>query len=102
MLDLDNQSRFSDEVIAELITIQPGQALDLEQLDYDLRQIYALGFIRQARYSVVEKDGQQGIVITVLQDERGTQFIETGIDLAFSARGTSFQSQGRLPGDRPG
>lgn len=93
-VDLDNQSRFSDDVIAELITIQPGQPLDLEQLDYDLRQIYALGFIRQARYSVVEKDGQQGIVITVLQDERGTQFIETGIDLAFSARGTVFNLRG--------
>ncbi len=93
-VSLDNQSRFSDEVIAELITIQPGQALDLDQLDYDLRQIYALGFIRQARYSVVEKDGQQGIVITVLQDERGTQFIETGIDLAFSARGTTFNLRG--------
>jgi NTE family protein len=93
-VNLDNQSRFSDDVISALITIQPGQTLDLDQLDYDLRQIYALGFIRQARYSIVEKDGDQGIVITVLQDERGTQFIETGVDLAFSARGTSFNLRG--------
>ena len=74
-VELDNQSRFSDEVIQELITIAPGETLDLVQLDHDLRQIYGLGFINQARYSIVDLDGQQGIKITVLQDERGTQFI---------------------------
>ena len=89
-VQLDNRSRFSDEVIRELITIKPGQTLDLDQLDQDLRQIYGLGFIRQARYSIVEQDGQQGIEITVLQDERGKQFIETGLDLSFSGRGTNF------------
>ena len=93
-VELDNQSRFSDDVILELITIKPGEKLNLEQLDHDLRQIYGLGFIRQARYSVVEQNGQQGIEITVLQDERGKQFIETGLDLSFSDRGTVFNIRG--------
>ena len=93
-VQLNNLSRFSDDVILELITIKPGEHLDLEQLDHDLRQIYGLGFIRQARYSIVEQDGQQGIEITVQQDERGTGFIETGLDLAFSDRGTTFNIRG--------
>lgn len=87
---LDNQSRFSDEVIREFVTIKPGETLDLVRLEHDLSQIYGLGFIRQARYSVIEVDGQQGIEITVRQDERGKQFIETGMDLSFSGRGTDF------------
>lgn len=93
-LRLNNQSRFSDEVLRELITIQPGQPLDLEQLDHDLRQIYGLGFIRQARYRVVEEDGLQGIEITVQQDERGSAYIETGLDLYFSDRGTEVNIRG--------
>ena len=93
-VNLDNQSRFSDEVLLELITIKPGQTLNLNQLDHDLRQIYALGFIRQARYSVIEENGQQGIEISVFQDERGTNFIETGVDLTFSGRGTSLNLRG--------
>jgi NTE family protein len=93
-VELDNQSRFSDEVILELVTIKPGESLDLAQLDHDLRQIYGLGFIRQARYSIIDRDGQQGIEITVLQDERGEQFIETGLDLSFSGRGTDFNIRG--------
>ena len=48
-VQLDNQSRFSDAVILELIHVEPGDSLDLEQLNDDLKQIYALGFIRQAR-----------------------------------------------------
>ena len=93
-VQLDNQSRFSDEVISELITIQTGETLDLDQLDHDLRQVYALGFIRQARYSVIEQDDLQGIEITVLPDDRGNHFIETGVDLSFTARGTAFNLRG--------
>jgi NTE family protein len=84
---LDNHSRFADEVIEELITIEPGQALDIEQLDHDLRQIYGLGFIRMARYQVVEENGRQGIEIEVQADDRGNDFIETGLSLTGSDRG---------------
>jgi len=89
-VSLDNRSRFSDKVILDLIKFQPGQPLDVEQLDKDLRQIYALGFIRQARYNIVQKNGLDGIEIIVRPDERGNQYIETGLDLTFSARGTAF------------
>ncbi len=91
---MNNQSRFSDEGIRELITIEPGESLDLDQLDHDLRQIYGLGFIRQARYNITEQGGRQGIEITVIQDERGTKFIETGLDIAFSSRDSTFNIRG--------
>ncbi len=91
---LDNQSRLSDDVIRELVTIKPGETLDLVQLEKDLSLIYGLGFIRQARYSIVEEGGQQGIEITVQPDDRGTQYIETGLDLSFSGRGTIFNIRG--------
>ena len=89
-IHLDNQSRFSDEVILKLITIQPGENLDLKRLESDIRQIYGLGFIRQAKYAIVQKEGQQGIEIEVLEDARGSRFLETGLDLSSSLRGTEF------------
>ena len=93
-VSLDNRSRFSDKVILDLVKIQPGQTLDVDQLDKDLRQIYALGFIRQARYHIVEKNGLQGIEIIVRPDERGDHYIETGLDLTFGPRGTAFNIRG--------
>lgn len=93
-VELDNQSRFSDDVIMEFIHVRPGKRLDVAQLEDDLAQVYGLGFIRHARFHMVEKDGQDGIEITIVQDDRGTQLIETGLDLSFSGRGTDFNFRG--------
>jgi len=93
-IKLDNQSRFSDKVIMNLIHAKPGKPLDTERLDQDLGQIYGLGFIRHAGFQLVEEDEQEGILISVSQDDRGTQFVETGIDLNFSNRGSDLNFRG--------
>ena len=87
---LDNSSRFSDEILMEAIQTKPGVPLDIEKLDNDLRQIYALGFIRHARYSIVEDDGQQGIVIEVEADARGTDFIQSGLEVTQNNRESAY------------
>ncbi len=90
---LNNQSRFSDAVIREMIHFEPGQPLDTDRLDRDMRQIHGLGFVRVASYNVVEEDGRQGLEVLVLQDERGTDFIETGLSIAASGRGAVINLQ---------
>ncbi|HEY6598326.1 MAG TPA: patatin-like phospholipase family protein [Pseudomonadales bacterium] len=79
-LNLDNRSRFSDSVIYERLHVELGQPLDENRLEKDIQQIYALGFLDRATYEVVEEDGKYGLLVTVKQDERGTDFIETGVD----------------------
>jgi NTE family protein len=85
---IDNRSRFRDAVIEERLHVKPGEPFDGERLDADMAQIYALGFIEYARYSVVEEDGKSGLVVQVQQDLRGTAFVETGIDLIGDSDGT--------------
>jgi NTE family protein len=82
---LDNESRFADRVLQERLHIDVGKPLDKKRLKADLEQIYALGFLEKATYEVVEEDGRKGLVITVQQDSRGHQFIETGIDYVGSS-----------------
>jgi NTE family protein len=77
---LNNQSRFSDAVLYARLHVALGKPLDEERLDKDIQQIYALGFLDKATYEVVQDNGQQGLLVTVKQDERGTTFIETGVD----------------------
>jgi len=84
---LDNQSRFDDEVIRARITAEPGQVWDKQALERDIQQVYALGFIEQARYEVSDEDGETGLVLHVRQDLRGSQILETGLDI--SGDGTS-------------
>jgi len=79
---LDNQSRFSDEVIERKINVQVGQALDKPALEYDLSQIYTLGYLKSASYQLVTEDGHAGVVITVLPDERGHNMLQTGLEIS--------------------
>ena len=85
---LNNHSRFSDEVIDELISVEAGDLLATDELDYDLRQIYGLGFIHYARYEVIKENGLTGVEIEVLQSSRGEDFLETGLAINGSGRGT--------------
>ena len=77
---LNNQSRFSDGVLFDRLHIDIGKPLDEERLEKDIQQIYALGFLDRATYEIVEDNGELGLLITVKQDQRGTSFIETGVD----------------------
>jgi len=77
---LENHSRFSDSVLNERLHVRVGKPLDEKQMQSDIQQIYALGFLDTATYEVVNEDGRRGVVVKVNQDTRGTSFIETGVD----------------------
>lgn len=83
---LENRSRFADEVLLNKLSVEPGQELDVPRLEQELQQIYALGFIRHARYRLVEEHGQTGVVVEVEQDQRGNDFIETGLGITGDSR----------------
>jgi NTE family protein len=85
-----NNTRFADFVIEDQVRIEAGQTLDYEQLEHDIGQIYGLGFLELVRYEVVREEGRTGVVITAYQDSRGSQFIETGLDLSAGDDGSSF------------
>ena len=65
---LDNRSRFADDVILQRLHVPLGEPLNTHQLDKDVQQIYALGFLDLVRYDVTEQDGETGVVIHVTQD----------------------------------
>ncbi len=79
---LENRSRFADEVIMKRVTVAEGDRLDYDALDQTVSDIYALGFLELARYELVEEDNETGLVLHVIQDSRGTQFLETGLDFS--------------------
>lgn len=81
-VDIDNRSRFRDAIVEERIHVRIGAPLDPKRIEKDITQIFGLGFLETAGYEVVEKDGRDGVRITVKQDPRGTGFIETGVDFA--------------------
>jgi NTE family protein len=77
---INNESRFDDAVIQNLVTTQPGDPWDKKKLQYDVGQIYALGELDFAVNKVVIENDETGLEVQVKQDSRGTRFIETGLD----------------------
>jgi NTE family protein len=81
-VNVENRSRFSDEVIAKRLDVVPGQTLEPGELEEKVKDVYALGFLDLVRHEVVEReDGATGVELTVDQDARGTDFIEWGLDV---------------------
>ncbi|MCZ6659202.1 MAG: patatin-like phospholipase family protein [Gammaproteobacteria bacterium] len=83
---LNNQSRFSDSLILARLRIEEGQPLNVDLLEEDIQQIYALGFLELVRYEVITENGQTGVVVHVTQDARGTAFAQLGLDYSGDQR----------------
>ncbi len=86
---IDNKSRFATEVIESHLPELVGRPLDLIQIERAVEQVYAMGFLEMVHYEIVRENGRAGLVLHVEQDTRGTQFIETGMDLAFDGSESS-------------
>jgi len=80
-VQLDNQSRLSDELIRANLSIQPGERLDLQRLEEDIRRIYAIGFLDLVRYEMVPDGERLGLLLEVQPDSRGSEYLEWGLDL---------------------
>jgi NTE family protein len=90
-VELDNRSRFSDAVIEKRLHVALGEPFDPAQLDKDMAEIYALGFIERSNYQVIEEDGRQGVLVRIDQDDRGTRFLETGFGFTSSDASNNFE-----------
>lgn len=80
-VELNNKSRFADEIILERVDIKAGDPIDYLSLSSSVSDIYALGFLESAQFEISEKEGETGIIFNVTQDSRGTKYIESGLDL---------------------
>ena len=87
---VNNQSRFSDDVINLRLSIETGQELDLEELQQQLQNVYSLGFLQSVTYKIVEEGELTGIQIDVLPDSRGTKFFEYGLGVSSSNYSSTF------------
>lgn len=78
---LENESRFTDDVIQTRIHVATGAPVDLDDLQHDVQRIYSLGFLESVSYRIEEESGRTGLVIHVEDDSRGTDFLEYGFGL---------------------
>jgi NTE family protein len=89
-LRVNNQSRYSDEVINMRLDVDIGHVLDIPALEAQLSDIYALGFLQSVSYQIIHEGDRIGVQVDVMPDTRGTSFFEYGIGLNSTDFSSSF------------
>ncbi len=81
-IDVENRSRLNDAIVSSRITVQPGDALDLDELERNLDAIYALDVFDAVRYDlVIDEVRGRGLVVTADQRKWGPNYLQFGIAL---------------------
>ena len=93
---LDNQSRIGDTVILSRISLKPGQALNIVQLDKEINEIYGLDVFESVRYEIVEEGGKTGLDLHVREKSWGPNYLQFGMELASDFNSESTYNLGVL------
>lgn len=64
-IEIVNQTRLDDDILALMIEQKTGKPLDIEQLERDLSKIYGLDLSSSVVYGLDERDGQTGLIVYV-------------------------------------
>ncbi len=86
---IDNKSGVSDEAISSRISIQPGDQLDVSQLEADIGKVYGLELFQNVNYSIVEENGETGVEIHAEEKSWGPNYIQFGIAASNNLEGES-------------
>lgn len=84
---IDNQSRIGNDAISALVKVQPGQPLNVAELDQDVSRIYGLGIFETVQYELVEEDGKTGLVIQAKQRSWGPDYVQMGVSISDNFKG---------------
>lgn len=89
-ISLNNQSVLDDEIIMSRIRITPGEPLDLDELQRNIDQVYALDVFQSVTYSLVQDPaGQQGVHIEALPRSWGPNYLQLGLEFSDDFSGNS-------------
>ncbi|MCG8906074.1 patatin-like phospholipase family protein [Pseudomonas sp. DP-17] len=91
-IEVENNSKVSDDVILHYIRQPLGEPLDLERLQRDMSTLYGLDYFDQVQYRVVhnQKDkAGNALVIHAYGKRSGTDYLRLGLNLSDDLRGDS-------------
>ena len=86
---INNQSDIGDDVIADRITAEPGQPLDVAQLETDIGRVYGLQIFESVNYNLVQEEESTGLVITAKEKGWGPGYLQFGLSTSNNLQGDS-------------
>ncbi|MET0069513.1 MAG: patatin-like phospholipase family protein [Candidatus Thiodiazotropha sp.] len=86
---VENESKLSPEVIAERLTGQKENLLDVDQLESDIADIYGLDTFETVTYDLTDKNGETTLAVSAREKSWGPNYLRFGINLEDDFEGDS-------------
>ncbi len=80
-IEVENQTRLDDEILALIIQQKIGEPLDVDQLERDLQIIYGLDLASSVVYSLETVNGKTGLVVYVRERTWAPSYLQLGFTL---------------------
>ena len=77
------------EELREAISFRPGARIEFSDLQKQLRQIEGMRDLEVADFRVVERDGEDGLLLETRAKSRGPNFLSLGADFAYGTPSTA-------------
>jgi NTE family protein len=81
-VEVAGNRRVNAEVVRQSMQTAPGQVLNEEQLDLDMRRIYGTGDFESVRPDMEQVDGRGTLVVNVTEKGWGPQYLRVGLSLS--------------------
>jgi NTE family protein len=80
-VEINNSTGVSDALLASRIRQQPGQPLNVAELEKDIGELYGMGIFQSVSYVLVERDGETGLRVSTSPKPWGPNYLQLGLSL---------------------
>ncbi|MGB6001880.1 MAG: patatin-like phospholipase family protein, partial [Thermoanaerobaculia bacterium] len=84
---VEGNKRVDERIIRNKIRQQPGDPLDSDAVEKDIRLVYGLGDFKQVSYTLIEEGDESGLVIQTEEKPWGPNYMHLGLELATDLNG---------------
>jgi NTE family protein len=84
---VEGNKRVDERIIRNKIRQQPGDPLDSDAVEKDIRLVYGLGDFKQVSYTLIEEGDEFGLVIQTEEKPWGPNYMHFGLELATDLNG---------------
>ena len=84
---VEGNQRVDERIIRNKIRQQPGDPLEIADVEKDVRLVYGLGDFKQVSYTLVEEGDEFGLAIQTEEKPWGPNYLHFGLELATDLNG---------------
>jgi NTE family protein len=81
--------RVNPESLLDYLDSRPGEPLDPERLDRDLRRLYGSGDFEHVDYQIIEEAGRQIVSVSAIEKSWGPNYLRFGLGLQSDFKGAN-------------